>query len=403
WVIHYNMPKNLEGYYQEIGRAGRDGLKSKALLFHSYADVLQLRRFTQGAKNEEVQIAKLDRIKQFAEAITCRRKILLSYFGEFLSEDCGNCDVCKNPPQFFDGTIIAQKVLSTIARVKETEATGTIIDVLRGAKNANVLDKELDKVSTYGIGHDISWKDWQQYIIQLINQGYCEIAFHKNNALHLTPQAKFVLFQNKKIRLTHPVEIAAIVAASKEPKAKKAKANSLFEKLRKLRSDIAKEENIPAYLVFSDATLKEIERSRPLSEVDFLEISGVGQRKLDVYGDKFIEAVSSFINEKRKKPGKKSDTHNVTYEMLKEGLSIEEISQKRKLKDTTIYSHLAKLYADGKDVDLRKYIDQSEIDAIAKAKTELENPDTLKPYFEHLNEEIEYYKIRLALTILEKN
>jgi len=136
WVIHHNMPKNIEGYYQEIGRSGRDGLKAKALLFHSYADVIQLRKFASGTANEDVQIAKLERMKQFAEATTCRRKILLSYFGELLAENCGNCDVCKNPPTFFNGTVIAQKILSTITRVKEKEATGTIIDILRGAKNA---------------------------------------------------------------------------------------------------------------------------------------------------------------------------------------------------------------------------------------------------------------------------
>src|SRR5690554_2003741 len=141
WVNHYNMPMNIKGYYQAIGRSGRDGLPAHALLFHSYGDVIQLRKFAEGAANEEVQLAKLERMKQFSEAPTCRRKILLSYFGEFLQDDCGNCDVCKNPPQFFDGTIIAQKILSTIARLKESEATGTVIDVLRGAQNAGVLEK----------------------------------------------------------------------------------------------------------------------------------------------------------------------------------------------------------------------------------------------------------------------
>ena len=402
WVIHYNMPKNLEGYYQEIGRAGRDGLKSHALLFHSYADVLQLRRFTQGAANEEVQIAKLDRMKQFAEAITCRRKILLSYFGEFLAEDCGNCDVCKNPPQFFDGTIIAQKVLSTLARLPQNEAIGTVIDILRGAKNSNILEKGLDKISTYGIGHDIAWKDWQQYVIQLINQGYCEIAFHKNNELHLTQHAKEVLFKGKKVSLTHPVDLAAVVAQS-ETKTKKPKTNALFEKLRELRSAIAKEENIPAYLVFSDATLKEIERVRPLSEDDFLDISGVGKRKLEVYGDQFIEVVSTFMKEKREKASKKNNTYKVTYELVKEGLSVAEISRKRNVKDTTIYSHLAKLYSEGKDIDLYKYVSQVEVEAIARAKKDLDNPTALRPYFEHFNEKIDYYKIRLALSILENS
>jgi len=401
WVIHYNMPKNIEGYYQEIGRCGRDGLKSNALLFHSYSDVIQLRKFASGASNEDVQIAKLERMKQFSEATTCRRKILLSYFGELLAENCGNCDVCKNPPQFFNGTIIAQKALSVITRLKENEATGTIIDVLRGAHNATVIDKGYDKLKSHGIGKEISWRDWQQYIIQLTNQGYCEIAFHKNNALQLTSFSKKVLFENEIVNLTSPVEYKEQVSVEKETKVKKAKKDTLFERLRKLRQEIALAENIPAYLVFSDAALKEMERARPMCESDFLEISGVGQRKLEVYGEDFIAEIVIFSNEKVEKR-KKNDTHKITYEFYKDGLTIDEISEKRNLKPTTIFSHLAKLYTDGKKIDIYNFVTKEEVEKVRIAKDELETPTALKPYFEHLNSEIEYFKIRLALTILDK-
>ena len=403
WVIHYNMPKNIEGYYQEIGRSGRDGVKAKALLFHSYSDVIQLRKFMSGAANEEVQAAKLDRMKQFSEATTCRRKILLSYFGELLSEDCGNCDVCKNPPQFFNGTIIAQKALSVVTRLKESEAIGTVIDVLRGAHNATILDKQYDKLKSHGIGSDISWRDWQQYLIQLINQGYCELAFHKNNSLRLTDFSKKVLFENEVVKLTRPVEFKEKVAVSKDSKNKKTKVvkDSLFERLRKLRQEIALAEKIPAYLVFNDATLKEMERARPLCESDFLDISGVGQRKLEVYGEDFIAEIVAFSNEKVK-TSKKKDTHKVTYDLYKKGLSIDTIADKRNLKSTTIFSHLAKLYTDGKDINIYDFVNNIEVEKVRKAQEELESPQALKPYYEHLNGEMEYFKIRLALTIIDK-
>ena len=293
YVIHYNMPKNLEGYYQEIGRAGRDGLPSHALLFHTYADVIQLRRFTEGASNEELQNAKLDRMTQFSEATDCRRKILLGYFGELLAENCGNCDVCKNPPEFFNGTVIAQKLLSSIARLKEAAPAGIVIDVLRGAQNQVILEKNYQQLKTYGIGSDISWRDWQHYLTQLINQGYCEIAFHLHNSLQLTAFSKKVLFEKEKVFLTKPQSLKE--QKEKQQKAAKettkSKPDSLFERLRKLRYQISLEENIPAYLVFNDATLKEIERERPLSESEFVKISGVGQRKREVYGDEFIAVV----------------------------------------------------------------------------------------------------------------
>ena len=401
WVIHYNMPKNIEGYYQEIGRCGRDNLKANALLFHSYSDVIQLRKFMSGASNEDVQVAKLERMKQFSEATTCRRKILLSYFGELLAENCGNCDVCKNPPQFFNGTIIAQKALSVITRLNESEAIGTVIDVLRGAHNASILDKGYDKLKSHGVGKEISWRDWQQYIIQLINQGYCEIAFHRNNALRLTNFSKKVLFEKEKVFLTSPIEFTEPTFNQKEIKEPKIKKDSLFERLRKLRHQIALDENIPAYLVFSDATLKEMERARPMSESELLEISGVGQRKLEVYGDEFIAEIIDFTGGKKKKE-KKKDTNLVTYELYKEGFSIDAIAEKRNLKSTTIFSHLAKLYSDGKDIDIYNFVNNIEVELVRKVKNELDNPPALKPYFEHLNGEIEYFKIRLALTIIEK-
>ena len=400
WVIHYNMPKNIEGYYQEIGRSGRDGLQANALLFHSYADVIQLRKFAEGASNFDVQVAKLDRMKQFSEATTCRRKILLSYFGELLSENCGNCDVCKNPPEFFNGTIIAQKALSTITRLNETEATGIIIDVLRGAKNATIVDKQYDKVKTHGIGKDISWKDWQQYMIQLINQGYCEIAFHKNNALQLTDFSKKVLFENELVHLTKPT--IAIEKSAKKKTVKKVISNTLFERLRKLRHSIALEEDIPAYLVFNDATLKIIEQERPMSDEEFLEISGVGQRKLEVYGAAFINEVIAFIKEK-KVTKNKSDTHKITYELYQEGLSIDEIAEKRKLTSTTIFSHIAKLYNDGKDININELVSENEVNSVREAKKELDSPNALKPYFEHFNEQLDYFKIRLALSVIDKD
>ena len=401
WVIHYNMPKNIEGYYQEIGRCGRDGIKANALLFHSYADVIQLRKFMIGASNENVQIAKLDRMKQFSEATTCRRKILLSYFGELLSDNCGNCDVCKNPPQIFNGTIIAQKVLSVITRLHESEAIGTVIDVLRGANNATILDKKYNKLKSHGIGKDISWRDWQQYIIQLINQGFCEIAFHKNNALQLTSFSKKVLFKNAQVHLTRPVKINELAESKKEVKPKKSKKDSLFERLRKLRHQISLDENIPAYLVFSDATLKEMERARPMCEADFLEVSGVGQRKMEVYGQDFMEVIISFLNEKNKK-SKKNKTENVSYDFYKQGLSIDEIAEKRNLKPATIFSHLAKAYTDGKDVAIYDFVSKKEVEKVRKAKGKLKNPPALKPYYEYFNSELEYFKIRLALTIIAK-
>jgi ATP-dependent DNA helicase RecQ len=401
WVIHYNLPKNIEGYYQEIGRAGRDGLPSETVLFESYGDVIQLQKFASQGLNAEVQLAKLERMKQYADALSCRRKILLSYFGELVTENCGNCDICKNPPLFFDGTIIAQKALSAIIRLQETEPLPVIIDFLRGSKNAYIYEKEYQTLKTYGVGVDLSWFDWNQYLIQLINLGYCEIAFHKQNKIRLTSLAKKVLFEGEKVQLTTVQKINIEKQEIKETKSKSV-ANSLFETLRKLRYEISKEESVPAYVIFSDAALRQMETERPMSENELLAIDGVGKAKLEKYGDAFIKAIIDFQKSKVVRKKKEATTYKETLELYKNGFSVEEIAQKRKLGLSTIMSHLAKLYVDGVDIDLDSFISKEEVSQIAEAQIKLESPNALKPYFDYFEEKIDYGKIRLALAVLEK-
>jgi ATP-dependent DNA helicase RecQ len=401
WVIHYNLPKNIEGYYQEIGRAGRDGLPSETILFESYGDLIQLQKFASEGSNAEVQLAKLERMKQYADALSCRRKILLSYFGELVTENCGNCDICKNPPAFFDGTIIAQKALSAIARLKESEALAVVVDFLRGSKNASIYDKEYQHLKTYGIGIDTSWYDWNQYIIQLINLGYCEIAFHQQNKLKLTSFAKKVLFEGEKVQLTTVQKVDKTKSEVKERMPKRT-SNSLFEILRKLRSELAKEEGVPAYVIFNDATLKQFENERPMSDADFLAIDGVGKAKLEKYGDIFIKTIIDFQKNKNIKPKKESNTYKETLELFQSGLTIEAIATKRNLGVSTISSHLAKLFIDGHPIDLSSYITDEEVARIRETKIVLESPNALKPYFEYFEEQISYEKIRIGLAIIEK-
>lgn len=291
WVIHYNMPKNIEGYYQEIGRGGRDGLPAYNILFYSYADVVQLRKFTENTSNADYQIAKLNRMQQFAEALSCRRIALLNYFGEHHTENCQNCDVCKSPPHYFDGTLLTRKVCSAVFRLREQESTGMVIDVLRGAQNAHVFEKGYQNIKTYGLLKDMSWVDLQQYIIQMLNQGILEIRFHENGRLVLTPLAKAVLFDSRPVRLATP---AKQLMATKAERSKHTADSRLFQKLRELRSVIAKEAKVPAYVVFSDASLKDMEARRPKNNAEFKEVLGVGKVKSERYSRYFLKVIERF-------------------------------------------------------------------------------------------------------------
>lgn len=312
WVIHYNLPKNIEGYYQEIGRAGRDGLASDTLLFYSYADVQQLRRFAESdnASFQALQLAKLNRIQQYAEALTCRRKVLLSYFGEHLPEDCGNCDNCTHTPEQFDGTLLAQKALSAIVRLNQCEPMNVVIDLLRGAQNAYMMQQGYHQLKTHGVGQDVSWQDWQQYLIQLTNQGLVDIQYNQHNNLAITEAAKAVLLGETSVKLAKIVDIKERLAATVQADSRRGSRTdstelnddepldypqALFEQMRSLRKEIAEASDVPAYVVFSDATLRQMASKQPQNETALLAISGVGQVKLERYGVQFLGLIRGFV------------------------------------------------------------------------------------------------------------
>ena len=394
WVIHYNLPKNIEGYYQEIGRGGRDGLPAHALLFYSFADVAQLRRFISQSENADVEYAKLDRMQQFAEALSCRRIALLNYFGEQVTKGCGNCDICASPPAYFDATLLAQKVCSAVARLREREPMGMVIDVLRGAQNAQVLERGYQNVKTYGAVKDVSWLDLQQYVIQLLNQGVLDINFREGARLGLTPLAKEVLFSNKTIQL-------AILQTEKEKKKTSAKTKTpktgLFEKLRLLRQRIAEDQGVPAYVVFGDASLKDMELKLPKNEKEFLEVSGVGQAKLEKYADIFIKEIAKHAPAKKSKKA----THEQTFDLFSDGLTVTEIAVVRNLSENTIYGHLMKKHAEGEELDLNQFVSVEEVAKIENAKSELTDATGLKDYYEFFEEQIPYWKIKLGLYLLD--
>jgi len=318
YVIHYNLPKSIESFYQEIGRAGRDGLPSETVLFYNFQDIMTLRGFVNESGQRDINSEKLDRMQEYAESQVCRRRILLNYFGENNSSNCSNCDICKHPPQRFNGTILVQKALSAIKRTNEQVGFSMTAEILKGFRSEEIIQNGYDKIKTFGVGAETTLKHWYDYLLQMLQLGYIEIAYNESNHLKITASGNEVLFGKKKAELAVPPKIET----KPETKQRKTRSkyaqsgesrfntddawkyinengnedNSLFEILRKVRKQIADENNWPAYVVLSDKTLKDLAYKTPLSLDELQDVFGFGEVKIEKFGQRFVNAIREYLH-----------------------------------------------------------------------------------------------------------
>jgi ATP-dependent DNA helicase RecQ len=404
FVIHNSLPKNMEGYYQEIGRAGRDGLPSDTLLYYSLGDVMMLRSFIEESGQKELNLEKLNRMQQYAEAPICRRKILLAYFGETLNQACQNCDVCQAPRQVFDGTLLAQKALSALARTNQNVGVNVLIDILRGSHRKEIIENNYDRIKTFGAGKDKSFAEWQQLLLQMLNLGLVEMAYDDNYTLKITTFGNDILYGKRKIDLVQTEVKAAFVP--KNPWGVKVYTEQnteelLFEQLRASRRVLAEKENVPAYVIFSDATLKDIVAKKPQSLAQFIEVNGMGEHKVKKYGNTLLKELQRWQKEHGiKQP--KGNTYKETLALLQQGFSIEDIALTRQLHESTIYSHLAQLFQTKEINDISKYYSEFDLALVRKARVETGETKQLNPIYTHLQEAVPHHIIRLCLSVIER-
>jgi ATP-dependent DNA helicase RecQ len=419
FVVHMDLPKNIESYYQETGRAGRDGLQSEALLFFSWGDVNKLKGFAEVEGNRtqtEIMLKKLNTMGAFGDLKTCRRKFLLNYFSEDLVEDCEQCDNCNTEFERFDGTVIAQKALSAVYRTEQCFGLSYLIDFLRGSQAKTIRDEHRN-LKTYGVGADVSKNNWFDYFKDLIAQGYLAQTEGTYPTIVLTEKSKSVLQGIQKVELFK----VTIKEDKKTSLVGKDAAHSylpdLFDALKRVRTALAKSENVPPYVVFSDATLIEMATYLPLSDDEMRKISGVGDLKLQKYGADFLSEIKSFcenanldsrINLKSPKREAKTrtkrdasgqTTYEVTLDMFNSGLSISKIAESRGIAESTVETHLVRYIQSG-EVKLENLVPTEKVESIKDAITSVNAGFSVAPVKEFLGENYSYGEIRAVLATM---
>lgn len=395
WVVHNNMPRNIESYYQEIGRAGRDGAAAEAVMFYSYGDIMTLRSFVGESGQQALNAEKLARMKEYAEASLCRRRILLSYFNETIDHDCGNCDVCLNPPERIDGTVLVLKALSAIVRINGGAGITMLIDILRGMSRQDIVQRGYDRIRTFGAGRDLSFGEWNSYISQMIQLGLIDIAYDEHNHLKITPYGRQILDERREVLLAKyqpPESRRAARSKRKEDVHELTPAEMLLESLKAVREKIARKEQVPPYIVFTDKALLEMVRVEPLDMESFAKVEGVGERKTVKYWRPFVTAIRKFKGITDRLGSGLSVEETLL--LLNAGYDVKGIAEAKEIKPYTVYMHLVELINADKLTDFSGIITREQyLRAMEVAKA---HPDT---YYDILSTEFPAGLPRVAVAI----